>query len=87
MGTDPSVRSTAGSGRRRNVRFRAKGQDLVATHRGRCAWVPSVRFPPLSCSLFQAPGMTHRGSVSSSFSWPRLSRAGDTILRRRLILL
>jgi hypothetical protein len=42
---------------------------------------------PLSCSPFQVAGAKILCSRASGSEWPRLSRAGDAIKRRRLIML
>ena len=50
-------------------------------HRRRQARAPSARFDPLSCSPFQVAGTRMLCSRASGSEWPRLSRAGGTIIK------
>jgi hypothetical protein len=49
--------------------------------------VPFVRFYPLSCSPVQAAGIEIPCLFFKLFSMAALSRAGGTIMKRRLIML
>ena len=43
--------------------------------------VANTLTPPLSCSPFQVAGTRMRCSRASGSEWPRLSRAGGTIIK------